>query len=68
MAMVASTAVRLRLRREHGYHESVVPERSLMLRLRSFVRRPAMLPLIAVILVVVGTTTAWCGGIGTLLH
>ena len=43
-------------------------QRSLMLRLRALVRRPAMLPLIAVILVVVGTTTAWCGGIGTLFH
>jgi len=39
-----------------------------MLRLRSLVRRPAMLPLIAAILAVLGTTTAWCGGIGTLLH
>ena len=43
-------------------------EGSLLLRLRSFVRRPAMLPLIALVLVVVGTTSAWCGGIGTLLH
>ena len=39
-----------------------------MLRLRSIVRRPAMLPLIVVMLVVLGTTTAWCGGLGTLLH
>jgi len=39
-----------------------------MLHLRSLVRRPAMLPLIAVVLIVLGTTSAWCGGIGNLLH
>ena len=39
-----------------------------MLRLRSFARRPAMLPLIAAVLVAVGTASAWCGGIGNLLH
>ncbi len=39
-----------------------------MLRLRSLVRHRAMLPLIAVVLVVVGTASAWCGGIGNLLH
>jgi hypothetical protein len=43
-------------------------QRSVMVRLRSLVRRPAMLPLTAVILIAVATTTAWCGGIGTLLH
>jgi len=39
-----------------------------MLRLRALVRRPAMLPLIALVLVVLGTASAWCGGIGSLLH
>jgi len=39
-----------------------------MLRVRALVRRPVMLVLIAVALIAVGTTTAWCGGIGTLVH
>jgi len=39
-----------------------------MLRVRALMRRPVMLALIAVVLVAVGTTTAWCGGIATLLR
>ena len=39
-----------------------------MLRLRSLARRPTMLPLIVAVLVVLGTVSAWCGGIGNLLH
>jgi hypothetical protein len=39
-----------------------------MLRLRALAHRPFMLPLVAAVLVVVGTATAWCGGIGNLLH
>jgi hypothetical protein len=39
-----------------------------MLRLRSLMRRPTMLALIAVALLAIATTTAWCGGIATLLR
>jgi hypothetical protein len=42
--------------------------RSAMLRLRGLMRRPAMLALITVALIAIGTTTAWCGGITTLLR